>query len=151
MDSAIETARWTAAVRARENRRPDRIFEDPWAEVLAGDAIADESPNAVIRTRFFDEFLARATAGQGIRQIVLVASGMDARAYRRLWPDGTCVYELDRPELLELKDRLLREAGARPTCARQSVGVDLTERWTAALEEAGFDSSTPSAWLAEGF
>ncbi len=155
MSSAIETARSTAAIRARETRRPDRLFADPWAELLAGDITADESPNVVIRTRFFDEFLAHATSDSdcdaAIHQVVVVGSGMDTRAFRQSWPEGTHLYELDRPEVLERKDRLLWDAGARPACERHSVGVDLIEGWTDALEQAGFDRTTPSVWLAEGF
>jgi len=154
------TACWIAAVRAQESLRPDRLLDDPWAARLAG-AEGEEWLRArggspalvvmVIRARFFDDFLQRVTAGEGIRQVVLVAAGLDTRAYRLSWPGGVRVFELDQPEVLARKQRLLDSAGARPGCARLPVGVDLAGQWTAPLLGAGFDRGAPSCWLAEGF
>jgi methyltransferase (TIGR00027 family) len=81
---------------------------------------------------------------------VILAAGLDARSYRLPWPDGTTVYELDQPKVLEFKSSTLREHGAEPTCDRVSVPVDLRQNWPAALQQAGFDASAPSAWSAEG-
>ena len=119
MPSIIETARWAAAQRAKESERPDRLFFDPLAEMLAGtDGLAalrlseqynprhaDTANYISIRIRFFDDIAQKGTA-QGVRQVVLPAAGMDARAYRLPWPDGITTYELDHPELLDIKEKL---------------------------------------------
>ena len=154
------TACWIAAVRAQESRRPDRLLADRWAAELAG-AEGEEwlraragSPALVvitIRARFFDDFLQRVTAGEGIRQVVLVAAGLDTRAYRLSWPAQVQVFELDQPEVLARKQEVLDSAGAEPGCTRRPVAVDLAGRWTPRLLEAGFDPQVPSCWLAEGF
>lgn len=158
-DPVSVTARLTAAERARESRREDRLFTDPWAELLAGpagdellaefeNALSARIPTIPVRTRFFDDALLDAGA-EGIRQVVLVAAGMDSRAFRLALPAGTTVYELDRPDLLALKDDLLGEASAGNR-ARVPVGADLARDWTDALLAAGFHPDRPVCWLAEG-
>src|SRR6202000_933978 len=102
-----------------------------------------------VRTKFFDEFFLDAT-NAGIRQAVILASGLDARAYRLPWPDGTMVYEIDQPQVIEFKSRALAELGAAPHSARKAVAVDLRDDWPSALLQAGFDPDQPSAWSAEG-
>ncbi|HUO37669.1 MAG TPA: SAM-dependent methyltransferase, partial [Mycobacterium sp.] len=102
-----------------------------------------------VRTRFFDEFFIEATRA-GIRQAVILASGLDARAYRLPWPSGTTVYEIDQPRVIEFKTRTLQEMGAEPTADRRAVAVDLRQDWPAALSEKGFDLGQPTAWSAEG-
>ena len=102
-----------------------------------------------VRTKFFDEFFLDAT-NAGIRQVVILASGLDARAYRLPWPDGTTVYEIDQPQVIEFKSRTLAELGAQPTAHRRAVAIDLRDDWPAALRAAGFDPAQPSAWSAEG-
>jgi methyltransferase (TIGR00027 family) len=101
------------------------------------------------RTAFFDQFFVDATRA-GIRQAVILAAGLDARSWRLPWPDGTTVYELDQPRVLEFKSSTLAEHGAKPTCNRVAVPVDLRHDWPTALQQAGFDPSAPSAWSAEG-
>jgi methyltransferase (TIGR00027 family) len=101
------------------------------------------------RTSFFDQFFLDA-ARAGVRQVVILAAGLDSRAWRLAWPDGVTVYELDQPQVLEFKSSTLREHGAQPTCNLVTVPVDLRHDWPAALREAGFDPSAPSAWSAEG-
>ena len=101
------------------------------------------------RTAFFDQFFLDATRG-GIRQVVILAAGLDSRSWRLPWPDGTTVYELDQPRVLEFKLSTLAEHGAEPACNRVAVAVDLRQDWPAALRQAGFDPSVPSAWSAEG-
>jgi methyltransferase (TIGR00027 family) len=153
------TARWTAAARAHESARPDRLFNDPWAAALAGEEgaawMAQRTPDKilpmVIRTRFFDDYLARVTAENSIRQVVLMAAGLDTRAYRLAWPAGTRLFELDQPAVLAHKDAVLKAAGAAPACERQAIGLDLTGAWQPALETAGFIPAAPSLWLLEGF
>ncbi len=101
------------------------------------------------RTRFYDQFFLDATQS-GIRQVVILASGLDARAYRLPWPAGTIVYEVDMPEVIEFKTRTLSDLGAEPTAERRTVAVDLRDDWATALRDAGFDSQAPAAWSAEG-
>jgi methyltransferase (TIGR00027 family) len=102
-----------------------------------------------VRTRFYDRFFVDATRS-GIRQVVIVAAGLDARAYRLPWPQGTVVYEVDLPDVIEFKTSTLSELGAVPTAERRTVAVDLRDDWPAALQAAGFDPQAPSVWSAEG-
>ena len=165
-----KTALGVAMVRAGESRRPDRLFDDPYAEGFlvaapglfdveqpaapagAGELAswgAEFSAHAVIRTRFFDDYLLDATRG-GVHQVVLLAAGLDTRAYRLRWPDGVPLYELDLAGVLEFKERVLDERAAVPGCQRTSVPVDLRADWTVDLREVGFAAAEPTAWLAEG-
>jgi methyltransferase (TIGR00027 family) len=155
------TARWTAAVRGQESLREDRLFHDPLATLLAGtekelvkQTAADQEGNTiaiVVRTRFFDDFLLRVTTEYQIRQVVLMAAGLDTRAFRLSWPQQTRLFELDQPQVLAYKEQVLASAGAIPTCERTIIKVDLTETWTDTLRESGFDPDQPSVWLLEGF
>lgn len=153
------TARWTASVRALESARDDRLFDDPWAAALAGaegaawmaGRPADSVLPIVLRTRFFDDFLQRVASERGIRQIVLLAAGLDTRAFRLAWPAHTRLFELDQPAVIARKERILQEAGAAPTCTRQCLPANLSDPWQEALLQAGFDPGQPSAWLLEGF
>jgi len=101
------------------------------------------------RTRFYDNFFLDATRG-GIGQVVILASGLDARAYRLPWPAGTVVYEVDMPEVIEFKTSTLSDLGAEPSAERRTVAVDLRDDWASALQAAGFDPQAPAAWTAEG-
>jgi methyltransferase (TIGR00027 family) len=101
------------------------------------------------RTRFYDRFFLDA-AQSGIDQVVILASGLDARAYRLPWPTGTVVYEVDMPEVIEFKTLTLSDLGAEPTAERRTVAIDLRDDWAAALQAAGFDPQAPAAWSAEG-
>ncbi len=155
--SLAATARWTASVRAQESAREDCLFNDPWASILAGEEgaawLKQRGGNVapiLIRTRFFDDFLQAAAHQSGIRQVVILAAGLDTRAYRMNWPDGTWLFELDQARVLGLKKTLLEAAGAQPACRRTAIPADLTEDWQAALLESGFNPSQPSAWLLEG-
>jgi methyltransferase (TIGR00027 family) len=105
--------------------------------------------NMAVRTKFFDDFFTDATAA-GIRQAVILASGLDARAYRLAWPAGTVVYEVDQPQVIEFKTRALADIGAEPTADRRAVAIDLRFDWPSALKKAGFDPDQPTAWSAEG-
>ena len=149
-------------MRARESGRPDRLFDDPYAAAFATaadpQAVDDARPSrqrqalafqVVIRTRYYDEHLQSAVA-DGCRQVVLLAAGLDTRAFRLSWPPGTKVFELDLPELLEVKERVLAGIGAQPRCERVVVPVDLRERWLSSLTDAGFDAGSSTAWLIEG-
>jgi methyltransferase (TIGR00027 family) len=167
-----KTALGVAMIRARESQRDDRLFDDPYAQafmdaapgVLPGEPEPDDqlaapgplaslgavfSFHAVIRTRFFDGYLTAATAA-GCGQAVLLAAGLDTRAFRLAWPQRTRVFELDLPEVLAFKDTVLATRNAIPRCVRTTVPADLREDWTAKLATAGFDRTVPAAWLAEG-
>jgi methyltransferase (TIGR00027 family) len=163
MDPVALTALMVAAARAREHERSDRLFSDPYAAALVGEqgarllaevetASGDThgNPYLSIRVRFFDDFLLEAVSSTGIRQVVLLAAGMDTRAFRLPWPAGTEVYELDRPDVLAGKDTILQSIGAVARCTRHRLDVDLARTWAQALAAAGFDHHTPSACLAEG-
>jgi len=162
LDPLARTALWTAAMRAREHSRDDRLFEEPLAALLAteeGPRIMRgfegevqkgvEDPALAVRTRFLDDQI-RAAASSGIRQFVFVAAGMDTRAYRLEWPEGSTVYELDRPALLELKATIISSVDSRPGCSVRMVGVDLLSDWTFAVQAAGFAERERTLWLVEG-
>ena len=102
-----------------------------------------------VRTRFFDDFFTGATK-DGVRQAVILASGLDTRAYRLPWPAGTVVYEIDQPRVIEFKTTTLADFGAAPSVERRAVGIDLREDWPGALRQHGFDVNQPTAWSAEG-
>jgi len=102
------------------------------------------------RTRFIDAFFAEAVQGGGIRQVVLLASGLDARGYRLPWPAGTTVFEIDQPQVIEFKTTTIAGLGAEPTADVRAVPIDLRQDWPAALRRAGFDTKRPAAWAAEG-
>jgi methyltransferase (TIGR00027 family) len=165
-----------AAARAGETERDAPLIRDPYAKILvagAGTGIwefmlddsfiervaaADAESAAIfehmgnyqaVRTHFFDAFFADAAAA-GVRQIVILASGLDSRAYRLEWPDGTTVFEIDQPKVLEYKAATLAEHDVQPSALRHDVPIDLRYDWPAALADAGFDASLPTAWLAEG-
>lgn len=153
------TARWAAAVRAKESARADRLFDDPWAAELAGqqgkDWIERRPPESlvtmILRTRSFDDWLRRVTAEHpAIRQVVLMAAGLDTRAFRLDWPAGTRIFELDQPEVLDDKAQILRAGGAEAHSERHAIGVDLAGPWNDRLLEAGFEAERPSTWLLAG-
>jgi methyltransferase (TIGR00027 family) len=128
--------------------------QDPYlAGVLANPGTTDDE-NAFprlygVQTRFFDDFFT--SAGEaGIRQAVIVAAGLDSRAYRLEWPDGTTVFEVDLPKVLEFKAHVLGEHGVAPKARRSEVGADLRTDWPTPLKAAGFDPQSPSAWSVEG-
>lgn len=152
------TAHWTAGVRACDSRRADRLFGDPWAAALAGEPgaawLAQRSEEStvpiVIRTRYFDDFLLRISHQEGIRRVVLIAAGLDTRAFRLNWPEGMCLFELDQAVVLDYKEATLRTIDAQPACERRIIRKDLTQPWKAALLECGFDPHERSVWLLEG-
>jgi methyltransferase (TIGR00027 family) len=102
-----------------------------------------------VRTRFFDDFFTDATKA-GVRQAVILAAGLDTRAYRLPWPSGTLVYEIDQPQVIEFKTRTLADLGAVPTADLKAVAVDLRDDWVGALRDIGFNTERPTAWIAEG-
>ena len=154
MDLVSRTSIGVAAMRAWESQRPDRWFDDTYAarfaEVAGVHVHEPEDPvmraiarSIVVRTRWIDEVLAAADAPQ----VVVLGAGLDSRAWRLRWPDGTTVWELDRAEVLDVKASVITE---EPACDRRPVVVDLLDDWPAALAAAGHDPTTPTTWLAEG-
>jgi methyltransferase (TIGR00027 family) len=152
------TALWVAMMRAAEGDRSDRLFDDRFAglfvaAVRSGSGGAAVPPGAseflAIRTRFYDDYLLGACAA-GVRQVVMLAAGLDSRAFRLDWPGGVRLFELDLPEVFGFKDAVLAEHGAVAGCVRVPVPVDLREDWAAPLGAAGFDRAVPTAWLVEG-
>ena len=175
-ESVGATALGVAAARAAETESENPLIQDPYARVFldaAGECVwnwfsAPELPAEIVeeepdlplrmqsmvnymacRTAFFDGFFLDAT-NAGVRQVVILAAGLDSRAWRLPWPDGTTVYELDQPKVLEFKSSTLRQRGDQPTANLVDVPVDLRHDWPEALQQAGFDGSAPSIWSVEG-
>lgn len=171
-ESVGATALSVAAARAVETAAADPLIRDefayllvssagkPWAR-LASDLewIGDDEHGRrvhrlavdyqAVRTHYFDTYFADAVAA-GIRQVVILAAGLDSRAFRLDWPAGTTVFEIDQPQVVSYKTTTLESAGAAPTANRRTVPVDLRDDWASALTAAGFDPGQPTAWLAEG-
>jgi len=164
------TATMVAAQRVLSNR--EGLIDDPFAEPLVravgldffvraldGEIdLGDVDPRfnmqraaqgMAVRTRWFDTLFTDAAAA-GVRQAVILAAGLDARAYRLPWPDGTVVYEVDQPEVIDFKTKTLTDLGAKPRADRRTVAIDLRNDWPKALRDNGFDSTSPTAWIAEG-
>jgi methyltransferase (TIGR00027 family) len=160
------TALLVAGWRALHAMSPQPLVRDEYAKVFVA---ASQDPYLVgvlanpgtsegetafprlygVQTRFFDDFFTSA-GDAGIRQAVIVAAGLDSRAYRLEWSSGTAVFEVDLPKVLEFKARVLGEHGATPKARRIEVAADLRTDWSRRLEEAGFDTEAPSAWSVEG-
>lgn len=169
--SVGSTALFVATARALEAKKPEPLVVDPyaelfcravggsWADVLDGNApdhelLSDDFGQHFVnfqaaRTKYFDAYFQRATAA-GARQVVILAAGLDSRAYRLPWPDGTTVFELDQPQVLEFKREVLAGHGIQPRAQRREVAVDLRDDWSKALLDNGFDPTQASAWIAEG-
>jgi methyltransferase (TIGR00027 family) len=168
------TATMVAAARALASREPDAIINDPFAaplvravgldfftRMLDGEINPPEDyPNAerdlqfetdsmAVRTRFFDDFFVDA-AREGVHQSVILAAGLDARAYRLPWPAGSVVFEVDQPKVVEFKTSTMSALGAAAATDRRTVSIDLREDWPAALRRSGFDTTKPTTWSAEG-
>lgn len=164
------TATMVAAQRALGHR--DGLIDDRFAEPLVRSVGADffirmldgeidlaaidpaftmrtAAEGMAVRTRWFDRMFLDAAAA-GVRQAVILASGLDSRGYRLPWPDGTVVYEVDQPEVIEFKTTTLATLGAEPTATHRTIAIDLREDWPKALRDNGFDPSQPTAWSAEG-
>ena len=165
------TATMVAAARALASLEPEPLINDPFAadlvravgvefftrlvdgeiplEALEGDGPRLMAGVIAVRTRFFDDFFLEAGAA-GIKQAVILASGLDARPYRLRWPHGTTVFEIDQPRVIEFKTATMESIGATPSADRRAVAVDLRDDWPEALRRSGFDDARPTAWSAEG-
>jgi len=169
--SVGSTALLVATARALEAQKPEPLVFDPYAEIFcravggaAADVLDGKDPDhrlktpewgvhfvnfQAARTKYFDEYFRR-TADAGVRQVVILAAGLDSRAYRLDWPAGTTIFEMDRPRVLDFKREVLTDRGAQPRADRREIAVDLREDWPQALRDNGFDEAKPSAWIAEG-
>ena len=169
--SVGSTALFVATARALEAQKSDPLVVDPYAEAFCravggswADVLDGKLPDHKLkstdfgehfvnfqgaRTKYFDEYFRRAAAA-GARQVFMLAAGLDSRAYRLPWPDGTTVFELDRPQVLDFKREVLASHGAQPRALRREIAVDLRDDWPQALRDSGFDAAAPSAWIAEG-
>jgi methyltransferase (TIGR00027 family)/uncharacterized protein (TIGR02246 family) len=165
MSGVGNTARWIAASRAKESELALPLFSDPFARELAGETgfelqrsmrtamgAQGDGPDLYlsIRTKFLDDALHNTVRSRGLHQVVILAAGMDTRAFRIPWPSGVNVFEVDRDEIFDHKEIVLARAGASPSCDRRIVRADLTRPWAAALTAAGFERSKPAAFLVEG-
>ena len=175
-ESVGATALGIAQARASESECECPLFTDPYARLFIDAATArgwssplnDETiaelqkadPEltermqamfgyAACRTKYFDEFFIAAGAA-GIEQVVILAAGLDARAWRLPWVSDTVVYEIDQPKVLEFKSETLRANDAKPAIKYVAVPIDLRQDWPKALREAGFQPAEPTAWSAEG-
>ena len=161
------TAVGVAVMRMTESAREDRLFDDPLAAAFVAGAGWEPPPPEELdaerrerfgalaawvsaRTRFLDDLLLDATAAGGIRQVVLLGAGLDARAFRLEWPAGVRLFEVDTAEMLGFKQRVLDEQQAQASCERVTIAIDLREDWPAALRTAGLDLEAPVAWVIEG-
>ncbi|MGR7003472.1 class I SAM-dependent methyltransferase [Yinghuangia aomiensis] len=158
-DAVQRTSDWMAVVRDDEHRRADAYLRDPYARLLRT-AVAEEqvayqiglgAPVGVVvgRGRFGDAAVERGVAA-GVRQLVLLGAGSDARCWRLALPSDLTAYEVDLPGQLDAKERAFEAAGLVPSAPRRRVDADLRGDWAAALAAAGHDAGRPTVWIAEG-
>jgi methyltransferase (TIGR00027 family) len=161
------TARWVAASRALETESTNPLFSDPFARELAGDAgfallsslrtgfsptsATLPEPYFSIRTKFLDDALLAAVRASSFTQVVILAAGLDTRAFRLAWPEGLLLFEVDRDDVFNHKETVLKRVKAQPRCERRIVRTDFSQPWIDAILSTGFDPSRPAAILAEGF
>ncbi|MBJ7290524.1 SAM-dependent methyltransferase [Williamsia sp.] len=173
-DSVGRTALLVALGRALETRSDSALISDPFAAQFVADSgetdlapehieallDADDDPTLTraidllrnmmaARTQRIDAALTTANA-HGCLQVAILASGLDARAYRLPWRAGTTVFEIDQPAVLDFKNRTLERLDATTEATRVTVACDLREDWLSALTGAGFRSDRPTVWLCEG-
>jgi len=159
------TSRWIAAARAFETESDEPLFVDPFARELSGDigfsifahtqgasgaVTRGRNPYLSIRTKFLDDAILKAVRDRSYAQVVILAAGMDTRAFRLEWPAGVTLFEVDRDDVFGWKEPILERLKASPRCDRRVVRTDLTADWMAALTSAGFDPALPTAFLLEG-
>ncbi|XP_052149667.1 uncharacterized protein LOC127768170 [Oryza glaberrima] len=169
----MQSACQTAAARALWGR----AVRDPAAGVLAGGRFLaalrermrrDEEAGArevhgvmiAVRTLWFDARVEAAVASLGgAAQVVLLGAGMDARAYRLSCLKECTVFELDFPELLEMKTDLLHEAmssanNQKLTMMAKSltrVPADIRDGdWITKLQSYGYVPERNTIWVLEG-
>jgi methyltransferase (TIGR00027 family) len=145
------------AVETNRSEKDGRLFEDPYAEILAGEegkklllqavAHSGDQPAIAIRTAFMDQKITKAI-GIGVRQFVFLAAGMDTRAYRLAFSKEATIYELDRKEVQDYKALKLKEA--KPHGKLNRIATDLKQDWRKSLLDSGFQKGNKTLWLVEG-
>lgn len=163
-ESVGATALGVAMARAHETASDRPLFIDRYARVFldaaaargwrpptgaTAEGIRTISNYAASRTKWFDDFFI-AAGGTGIAQAVLLAAGLDARAWRLPWVHGSVVYEIDQPQVLQFKAEALRTVHAKPAAGYVAVPVDLRHDWPKALVDSGFNATKPTVWSVEG-
>lgn len=129
-----DTALLTALYRAQESERPDALFHDPYARMLAGERaelIKHTMPGGriigypiVVCTCVLDEFITRTIQQQHVSTVLNLAAGLDTRPYRLNLPGSLRWIEVDLPEILAYKQEML--AAVIPACTLKRVACDLT-------------------------
>ena len=130
-----DTARWVATYRALESERPDALFQDPFARLLAGRgqeifrAVGSGESDArlmAVRTRVLDELILQVIKKKDVNTVLNLAAGLDTRPYRLPLPVSLHWLEIDLPEILFYKEQKL--TNEQPLCALELVKLDLCER-----------------------
>lgn len=154
-----------AYIRAVESAREDRLFNDPFAETLAGNNMInpnfqawkwdDPDPQTsnlfALRTRFLDEAIDH--RDPSIHQVVILGAGIDARSHRLDSLRNATVFELDQSEeILQYKQQVFRDGNASSKALKvHYINTDLTEdSWDTLLYKNGFDRDSPTFWCMEG-
>lgn len=133
-----DTALWVAYYRRLESERSDRIFNDPFAKMLAGEkgeAIVNAMPRGrqmawamIVRTKIFDEVVLELVAKEGVDLVINLAAGLDARPWRLDLPASLRWVDVDFPDMVEYKTSRLREHA--PKCRYEAVATDLSDAAT---------------------
>jgi methyltransferase (TIGR00027 family) len=169
--TALGCAEW----RAREVEQDRPLFADPYAHFFLDEVTACGGSSVIhsnlfpwlhrnhprilrqvmaqasyigARAKWFDDFF-MASSGD-VAQAVILAAGLDTRAWRLPWKAVSAVYEIDQPEVLAFKQQTLHSHHAEPATRYVAVGIDLRQDWPKALRDAGFNSVQPTSWSAEG-
>ncbi len=154
IENISDTARWVAVYRAMETARSDAIFKDPFAERLAGEKgvrIVEAMKNGrqmawamIVRTSIFDDVILDQVRNKGVDQVVNLAAGLDARAWRMPLPPTLKWVDVDLPGILDYKLEVLskekpvwrvRSGSPRPPRRGEATGVVLAA-WRALEADA---------------
>jgi methyltransferase (TIGR00027 family) len=135
IENVSDTALWVAMYRAMETDRPDAHFRDPLARTLAGErgaAILAGMPDGkntawpmIVRTAVFDDIIMKAVRERGVKVVVNLAAGLDARPYRLELPSDLEWIEVDLPDMIDYK--VSRIGDQKPRCRLERVKLDLSD------------------------
>src|ERR1700743_1719188 len=118
-ESVGATALGVAGGRAKETQSADPLISDPYARLFL-----EAAGDGIWRVHLDDELTAQLAGGDGIRQVVILAAGLDSRAWRLAWPAGCVVYEIDQPKVLEFKTDTMESHAVDPIASHVSVGMN---------------------------
>lgn len=128
-----DTARWVAMARALESERRDAHFTDPFARKLAGRAgeeLVHELSGKmtgtwpiVARTCLIDPLVLGAVRDRA-EAVLNLAAGLDSRPYRLDLPPALTWLEVDLPDVIADKERVL--GSESPRCRLERVAADLS-------------------------